>query len=474
MPRENLTDRRLKALKPAPKGKDRYEIQDSIVPGLFVRVTEAGKKSFVLLARFPTKDGQVRPIQYDEKGRQKPISPTRRLIGEYGAITLEDARRIAREWIAMLGRGADPVVQIAEVKAKELERQENTFKSAVEDYLAAVVIGKDPDKPLLRQGHEVARCLKLEFIEDRLDPRPGVAKRSGLGQRPITGVSKADIMRVIDDAMTRGAKTMAHNLLAYVRAFFNWAVDGERYGLEASPCDRINAKKVIGKKVKRKRVLTDDELAAFWEATEKMGYPYGPAYRMLLLTCLRLNEVAQMPRQELHMDKRLWSIPAARMKKDNDHHVPLSDLAFQTIESLHQFVGGPYVFTTTDGLKPVNGFSKAKEILDREMLAALKRKAKDSGKDPDQVTLQPFVNHDLRRTARTRLSGLGVSKVVAELIMAHTQKDLDAVYDQFAYLDERREALERWSMALRTIVQPPPDNVVSLTNRDRGLTNLSG
>lgn len=448
MPKENLTDRRLKALKAAPKGTDRYEIQDSIVPGVFVRVTEAGKKSFVLLARYPGKN-----------------NPTRRLIGEYGAITLEDARRIAREWLAMLGRGVDPKVHIVETKAKEIERQGNTFRSAVDDYLESTVIGSDPEKPILRQGHEVARCLRFEFVEDRIDPRPGKSKRPGLGERPISGITKADIMHVIDDAMARGARTMARNLLAYVRAFFNWVVDSEKYGIELSPCDRINPKKVIGKKVKRKRVLNDEELAAFWEATSKMGYPFGPAYRILLLTCLRLNEVAQMPRSELRLDKRMWSIPAARMKKDNDHHVPLSDLAYNIFGALPEFKEGPFAFTTTKGLKPVNGFSKAKEILDREMLAVLRQKAEEAGKDPDQVVLHPFVNHDLRRTARTRLSGLKVPKVVAELIMAHTQKDLDAVYDQWAYFDERREALDHWAALVRTIVEPPPENVISLTSR---------
>ncbi|TDX88474.1 phage integrase family protein [Neorhizobium sp. R1-B] len=448
MAKENLTDRRLKALKPAPKDVGRYEIGDAIVPGLLVRVTSAGKKSFVLYTRFG--------------GSKKP---TRRLIGEYGAITLEDARRIARDWLDMLGKGVDPKIHIAETKAKEIERQDNTFRSAVEDYLSIVVIGSDPDNPILRQGNEVARCLNLEFVEDRIDPRPGKAKRPGLGDRPISGITKADIMRVIDDAMARGAKTMAHNLLAYVRAFFNWAVDSERYGLEFSPCDRINAKKVIGKKVKRKRVLDEDELAAFWEATAVMGYPYGPAYRLLLITCLRLNEVAEVPETELRLEKRMWSIPALRMKKDNDHHVPLSDLAYDIFKALPEHKDGPFLFTTTKGVKPINGFSKAKVILDREMLTVLKRKAGEAGRDPEQVTLRPFVNHDLRRTARTWLSGLKVPKVVAELIMAHTQKDLDAVYDQWAFIDERKDALQRWANKVRSVVEPPPENVVPIRKR---------
>jgi integrase len=103
------------------------------------------------------------------------------------------------------------------------------------------------------------------------------------------------------------------------------------------------------------------------------------------------------------------------------------------------------------------------------VLAALKRRAAADGQDPETVKLTPFVNHDLRRTTRTRLSALGVSKVVSELIIAHTQKDLDAVYDQWAFIDERRDALKRWEMALRSIVMPAPDNVVQLVEKRAGV-----
>jgi len=95
------------------------------------------------------------------------------------------------------------------------------------------------------------------------------------------------------------------------------------------------------------------------------------------------------------------------------------------------------------------------------MLAALKRKAVKEGRDPENVSLPPFVNHDLRRTARTWLSGLKVPKAVAELILAHVQKDLDAVYDQWAFIDERKEALQIWANKVRAIVEPPPESVVS-------------
>ena len=78
------------------------------------------------------------------------------------------------------------------------------------------------------------------------------------------------------------------------------------------------------------------------------------------------------------------------------------------------------------------------------------------------VTLKPYVLHDIRRTMRTHLSALPVPDLVRELVIGHTKPGLHKVYDQHAYLDEKRHALELWAKRLRTIVEPTPDNVVTL------------
>jgi len=445
MPKENLTDRRLKSMKPAEPGK-RYEVADGVVPGLLVRVTDKGTRTFSYLARYPGSD-----------------NPTRRKIGEYGVITLEEARQIAREWYGLLQKGVDPHVERQEAKAKELERLENTFGAAVEDYLRRAVVGSDEKKPILRTGLAIARNLRTEFVDDHISE--GGQKRKGLDKRPLSGITKRDIMTVIDAAVDRGSPSMAHTLLANARMFFNWAIDSGKYGIDGSPCDRIKPKAVIGKKPKRKRVLTDEEIAASWEAASRMGYPYGPFYQMLFLTGLRRNEVADMPYEEVDEGGRIWTIPKERMKKENDHHVPLTPLALSVLKTLPKYKDGKFYFSTTEGRKPINGFSKGKVIFDREVLAALKRRAVAEGRDPDEVKLQKFVNHDIRRTVRTRLSALGVSKVVAELIIAHTQKDLDAVYDQWAFIEERRHALDLWTAKLRSLVEPAPENVINMPTR---------
>ncbi len=77
-------------------------------------------------------------------------------------------------------------------------------------------------------------------------------------------------------------------------------------------------------------------------------------------------------------------------------------------------------------------------------------------------TFAPWRLHDIRRTVRTRLASLRVADEVAEMVIGHGRKGIQRVYDQHSYLPEMREALELWSNRLRSIVEPPPDNIVKL------------
>src|SRR5450759_2714817 len=111
-----------------------------------------------------------------------------------------------------------------------------------------------------------------------------------------------------------------------------------------------------------------------------------------------------------------------------------------------------YLFSTTMGARPVSGFSKTKQRLDKEMLTEL-------------GNLEPWVIHDIRRTMRTGLSALPVPDLVRELVIGHTKPGLHKVYDQHAYIDEKRHALELWAARLHDIVQPAPANVVKLARK---------
>jgi integrase len=410
--RRLLTDTFVRALEPAPPGKrDLY--YDIKVAGFGLRVTDRGTKSFILYARFPPSH-----------------VPTRRHLGDVGKMSLADAREKAREWVKLIELGKDPG-EVARQRdlAKQREKR-TTFTKVAEDWLADKVSGE-------RKAREVEADVRREFI-------------SRWGNRPVTDITPGDVLDVIREVKKR-APAQARNMLGHAKRLFNWAVIQHAYGLSDNPAEKLKPKDLLGKKVSRQRVLTDSELRALWHVAERMDYPYGPVFRMLALTGQRKSEVAEARWREVDLEKRLWIIPPERMKGDAAHAVPLTDEVLELLSRLPRFKKGDHIFTTTSGVKPVNGFSKAKDRLDAAMAAEL------------SVALDPFVIHDLRRTMRTGLSALPIPDRVRELVIAHAQPGLHKVYDQYAYLEKKREALKMWAARLRSIVDPATtSNVVPL------------
>src|SRR5215831_3605061 len=125
-----LTDRAIKAMRAAVKA---YDVHDAIVPGLSLNVLPSGLKRFVLLTRFP--------------GARHP---TRRALGAYSAVTLEEARNKARQWLELIARGIDPAREAERTRREQERRQRVTFVAVADDYLAREIYGHDPRRPLKR------------------------------------------------------------------------------------------------------------------------------------------------------------------------------------------------------------------------------------------------------------------------------------------------------------------------------------
>lgn len=241
---------------------------------------------------------------------------------------------------------------------------------------------------------------------------------------------------MVDAIARRPAPYLAHVVLGHIRSLFIWAINRGAYGLEVSPCDRLKPGALIGAKQPRQRILSDAELATLWQASERIGYPYGPLYRLLLLTGARKSEVSDACWREFDLKTKIWTVPAERFKSNATHLVPLTDQTVAVLESLPQFTKGDHLFSTSFGEKPVGGFSKAKARLDALMKEHL-------------GTVAPWVIHDIRRTVRTRLASLRVPDMVAEMVIGHGRKGLQRVDDQHTYEAEMREALELWAARLR-------------------------
>jgi integrase len=427
MAKVNLTDRKIAGLK--PEAGRHFDVMDSNLRGFGVRVSPEGSKTFMIFVRMPghTSASRVKIDHYSPDGN-----------------SLAAAREKARGWLELIKQGKDP----REVEERKLaaaqRRRANTFRSVAEDFIKERL-------PSERKGDEVARDIRNNFLER-------------WGGTPIAEITKEDVAIAIKEK--RETPAQARNLLGTAKRLFQWAVDQHAYGLEQSPAAFLKPVALIGEKISRSRSFSDDEVRAFVRAARRLQYPYGPVYELLLLTGLRLNEVADATWSEIDLGKKLWVIPAGRMKgkesRARAHAVPLTDEMLAILEALPRFKSGEHLFSTTHGRVPVWMSNKIKAKLDARIVLTLRAIARTRREDPARVTLAPWVNHDLRRVVRSGLSRLRIASEVAEAVLAHVRPGIQGVYDQHEYLDEKREALELWAGRLRDIVTPPPANVVKL------------
>jgi integrase len=426
-PRRKLTDRFIESRKPAKSG-DRDEYPDTIKTPMELRVTEKGAKSFVLLTRFP--------------GSR---NPTRRSLGRYGEITLAAARDKAEAWLKLLEQGKDPEIEEARQQAAQRRHDDATWAAAVAKYLAG-------------PGGKLAKVAEARAVLER-----DLGKL--WGKRPIGDVDPLEITEAVE-AIAARAPAHAHNALGYIKQFYSWAVGTGR--LRVSPADGIRPAKVIGKKKVRDRTLDDDELRLVWAAAGELGDPYCSLVRLLMVTGQRRDEIGEASWPEIRPagwreDPKAWVslvIPPSRMKMDAGHIVPLVPMAVDLLRPIQAGEAGQFIFTTTAGKKPVNGYSKAKMRLDKVIAKArAEARAGEGAKVKPSDFLPHWILHDLRRTMRTRMSGLPIEQHVREMVIAHSKKGITKAYDWHAYDTEKRGAMLLWANKLRDIVEPPPANV---------------
>jgi integrase len=243
--------------------------------------------------------------------------------------------------------------------------------------------------------------------------------------RAIASIGRRDLLDVINGVADRGAVIQARRIQSRLHRLFAWAVG---YGyIETNP---VTALPKPGSEKSRDRVLTDDELLKVWQGAERLGYPYGPAVQLLILTGARRDEIASLRWSEIVGDT--ISLSGDRTKNGQAHIIPLSQPARDLLGKLPRVVGRDFVFS--NGMRPISCWPRA------------------------TAELPKFANHwtihDLRRTLATGLQRLGIPLQVTEAVLNHTgsRAGIVGIYQRHDYAQEKRAALDAWGAHVMGLV----------------------
>jgi integrase len=432
-----LTDRFLAGLKVEPGRKDRL-VFDISCPGLGVRVTAKGTRVFI--------------CQWTDPATRRKV---REPIGVWGNLTIDKARDAAQIRLGEVAKGRDPKAERMRRRAEaERERAEEalTFDALIDEWKALHLIHRRP-----RYAAEAVRAIRV-----------GLA---GLLRQPAARISRADAVNALDQIARAGKAITAGRTMAYARACFAWGK--ARAKVPENPFAQLP---ISAGNTERERVLSDTEIAEVWAGAEALPYPFGPFFKLAILTLQRREEVAGMRWSEIADDLSLWRLPGSRTKVGKPHDVHLSDAARSILRSLPRVAGCDFVFTTTGRRvggaatkpkgnrrsepRPISGFSQGKRYLDAAIQKVRADASAASGRNP--VPPIPWRLHDLRRTGVTTLAALGFDSIVVDKLLAHQPgrlRGVASVYQRHDFARDRAAALDAWAAHVTGTVT---ENVVPL------------
>lgn len=382
-------------------GVDRLTVKDTNVAGLELRLTKAGSRSWAVSMR-------VRGVQ------------RRFTLPDSSRLGLAEARREAEAIRDQVRQGGDPVVERREARAAAAEepKSEITLRDVLDEFAKAVAIPKRQRSWNIRRKH-----IEVEYKAHLT--------------KPAAELTTADVRRVLDAAVARGARVSGWHGFRYLKRIMSWAA---RRGLvPMDPTTGIPREEVadtVGREKPRDQVLSAAELRAIWQELEaRAGDAYTDTYRLILLTAQRPSEVSTMCWADLDLDRAEWT--QATNKSDRRHVVPLSRAALAVLKVRKKALFGDktptgYVLPSRTG---------------RELDNRTGNWARFTGQISEKAAVQGWHRHDLRRTAATLMAEMKVDHMVIELLLNHSERQakgglMTEMNNRRSYAMEMRQAIE--------------------------------
>lgn len=359
-------------------------------------------------------------LRYRLAGKQRE-----KTIGRFPDIGLKRAREIATDDRARIQQGIDVA------REKQVDKREAVTAWTVRQLAA------DYEEKVLAGLAAATIASRKQKIRDYVLPSLG-----SLAAKDVTG---ADVVQMLERVSDKSSK-LVKPCLSAARLIFSHGM--AKHIVTGNPCAGISVAAVAGQGAKgsRERVmLSDAELKAVLPALGQYGRINELIVRILLSTAVRIQ--ALMLAEWTHIDfaGKTWTIPPGDGRKsDRAFVVPLTATVGGYFSELQVLAGDSrFVLPIQKKMKGRDGDDHMRQQTINEMLNRLCEKL--AGK------VRPFTPHDLRSTARSHLSALGVSVPVAERCLNHSLGGLIGIYDQHDYLEERRRALELWCAKLAAL-----------------------
>jgi integrase len=405
--------------------------------------TEPGRKGF-MLRHWPGGDLSF-VVRYQRDGKPRIMT-----IGTYPALSLDAAHDEHAEARRQLSRGLDPIderdrTQAAQLRARAADDRKRRSIDAVTIRNVIAEFAWHHARKERKRPREAVRLLRV-YLE---------APLAGKAAQDIT---KRDLVQIIDQVVARGSGVMANRIRDLAAQVFAFAV--ERDLIPASPAAGLR-KKPGGDEQSKDRSLNRDEIAAFWKSISAPSVAISAqvrlALKLILTTAQRPGEVMGARLHEFDIANRAWTIPASRAKNGVEHRVPLSDLAIDLISDLTQLAHGrPHLLPSVHKhLKPSAPISER----------ALSRALRNNHKGGKLFGLDPFTPHDLRRSAATMMTQLGIARLHVGKLLNHSDKETTAIYDRHDYWPEKKQAATIWAHELRNIITSKTAKVVPIRAR---------
>ena len=404
MAKKKLTDRAVKLLKAR---SERFEVWDSSAPGFGVRVSPAGRKTFIYLYRFERR-------------------PRRMSIGVYPRMSLATARTKHAEARELLEeKGRDPGSEL--VTGKKRRREAPSVNDLANEYMEKWA------KPRKRSWKEDGRLLNSNVLPF-------------IGRKKAADVRRRDIIEILDAMVDRGAPISANRTLAVVRKMFRFGISRDL--VPHNPCEAVQAP---AEENQRDRVLTVAEIKKLWKSLEKSDLSMTSAIKhclqLMLVTAQRRREVVTARWADIDLQTGWWTIPETIAKNKLPHRVPLSALACRLLKDAKKnSEKSEHVFPSPSRTGPIR---------DEAVTKAVRRNEAAFGIDH-------FTPHDLRRTSASLMAGMGTSRVTIGKILNHVEAGVIAVYDRHSYDQEKRKALNAWGRKLESITTGRKAKVIEL------------